>query len=317
MIMDQGDELEPLPPIAQFVRLHAPMIAEYCLTHPDELDQLLDPGYSRDTFGLSSVSFFKIASELRAGTKEDQHYGKGADSRFEINGHSVRLTTQWAKPRPKQYQKFIEYLADKGLMPEVETAALLDRVPAPPAAKAPAGSGKIKHYAIGGAQNLAIRTVLDRTQAGPTAAEWHATIKEFGDACAYCQHPASDLDGPLVFEHIVGINKTDLGENVIGNVVPACPACNSEKLQQDYRTWIATSPRISDRAGVLAAIEAHMARHGYVPLKELLGTDNQRLYIAIQQLRADLDAAADRCVKIIKNMSKEALAARREDEPTR
>lgn len=308
--MDQGEEFEPLPPIAQFVRLHTPLIAEYCLTHPDEFDQLLDPGYSRDTFGLSMVSFFKLASDLVPGTKADKRYGKGSDSCFEIHGHSVRLTSQWFKGKPKQYRKFIEYLADKGLMPEAETAALLDRVPASVETKALAGSGKVKQYAIGDAQNLAIRTVLDRTQPGPTTAEWHATIKEFGDACAYCQLPASDLDGPLVFEHIVGINKTDLGENVIGNVVPACPACNSEKLQQDYRTWIATSPRISDRDGVLAAIDAHMTRHGYVPLKELLGADKQRLEIAIKQLRADLDAAADRCAKIIRNMSKEALATR-------
>lgn len=310
--MDQGEELEPLLPIAKFVRLHTPLIAEYCLTDPEELDRLLDPVYSHDTFGLSSVSFFKPASDLVVGTKEDHHYGKGADSRFEINGHSVRLTSQWAKGRPKQYRMFVKYVADKGLMPQTQADALLELLPAASPAKAPAGS-KIKQYAIGNAQNLAIRTVLDRTQPGPTVAEWHATITEFGDACAYCQRAAPEFDHVFEFEHIVGINKTDLGENVIGNVVPACPACNAEKGQQHYRTWIATSQRISDRDGVLAAIEAHMARHGYVPLKELLGTDNQRLDIAIKQLRADLDAAADRCVKIIKNITKEALAARRED----
>lgn len=307
--MDQGEELEPLLPIAQFVRLHAPLIAEHCLTDLEEFNRLLDPGYSRDTFGLSSVSFFKLASELSSGTDADTRYGKRADFRFEINGHSVRLTSQWFKGKWQQYRKFIEYLADKGLMPQTQADALLELVPAASAAKAPAGS-KIKQYAIGNAQNLAIRTVLDRTQPGPTVAEWHATIAEFGDACAYCRRASSEFDHAFEFEHIVGINKTDLGENVIGNVVPACPACNSEKLQQDYRTWIATSPRISDRVRVLAAIEAHMARHGYVPLRELFGPDNQRLDIAIRQLRDELDEAADRCAKIIKNMSKEALATR-------
>ena len=307
--MDQGDELQPLLPIAQFVRLHAPLIADYCLTHPDELDQLLDRDYSHDTFGLSMVSFFKLASDLAPGTKADKRYGKGADSCFEISGHSVRLTTQWFKGKPQQYRKFIEYLVDKGLMPEAHAAALLELVPAPSDAKAPAGSGKVKQYAIGDAQNLAIRTVLDRTKPGPTVAEWHATIAEFGDACAYCRAPRSDF-GKLVFEHIVGINKTDLGENVIGNVVPACVPCNDEKGKQEFRSWIGTSPRVEDPDAVVAAIETHMARHGYVPLRELFGPDNQRLDIAIKQLREELDEAADRCAKIIKNMSKEARATR-------
>lgn len=91
-----------------------------------------------------------------------------------------------------------------------------------------AGRGTLKGYPIGDAQNLAVRTVLDLTGAGPSQSDWQATIRALGSRCIYCEASFS-ASVKVVIDHVVPINKTDLGENVIGNVVPACQDCNTEK----------------------------------------------------------------------------------------
>lgn len=50
------------------------------------------------------------------------------------------------------------------------------------------------------------------------------------EGCCYCGAPATTLD------HFIPISRG--GENVPGNLVPACKSCNSRKKDQDPRLWI-------------------------------------------------------------------------------
>lgn len=298
--MNTSEQAQPLRPAA-LVRSYLPMIIAWCEADKtgERLADLLDADISKAAFGLApGIAFFRLVES----PTRPKHY---AATTYTVRQHKVWLTQEWFD---KHVPKFLTFLLAKGLLSAEEADALAATIgPASASPKSTKGSGKkVKRYPIQDAQNLAIRTVLDRTHLGPTAEEWLATVNKFGHACAYCRVDASKLEKPLVFEHIVGINKEDLGENVIGNVVPACAPCNDAKGSTDYRDWIATSPRIADAPAVLASIEVHMATHGYVSLTELFPEENrQRIDIAIAQLRAELDAAATRCAKIIKNLTTE------------
>src|SRR5260370_26572830 len=64
-----------------------------------------------------------------------------------------------------------------------------------------------------------------------------ASVKEFfGQRCWYCAAEFSAV--AAVQDHLVPMNKTDLGLQGWGNVVPACQECNSRKQGGDWRDFI-------------------------------------------------------------------------------
>ena len=64
-----------------------------------------------------------------------------------------------------------------------------------------------------------------------------AQIKEFfGGRCCYCN--ADFAATPAVQDHLVPMNKADLGLHAWGNIVPACQACNAAKQRKDWRDYI-------------------------------------------------------------------------------
>ena len=89
-------------------------------------------------------------------------------------------------------------------------------------------------------------------------------------------------------DHVVPINKQALGEHRIGNLVPACCYCNEKKAGQNFRDFLS-----HDQPRTLV-IEAHMAKHGYVPIGE-----NEKLRQIIELAHQDLRHLADRYVAII------------------
>lgn len=90
-------------------------------------------------------------------------------------------------------------------------------------------------------------------------------------------------------DHVVPLNKTALGLHCLGNLVPACRACNAKKSAKDFREFLAGD------AGKIAAIEAHMEKHGYTP-----NQDAHALREVIDVAHQDVRAMADRYVTILK-----------------
>jgi hypothetical protein len=55
--------------------------------------------------------------------------------------------------------------------------------------------------------------------------------------CCYCG--IEFVPGtPAVQDHLVPMNKADLGLHAWGNIVPACQACNAKKQRKDWRDII-------------------------------------------------------------------------------
>ena len=74
----------------------------------------------------------------------------------------------------------------------------------------------------------------------------------FGDMCCYCGGSPADSE-----DHLIPMNRSALGLEAWGNVVPACAACNSKKHGRDWRDFII------QRAGDKAA-ERHTRMHEFL-----------------------------------------------------
>lgn len=99
-------------------------------------------------------------------------------------------------------------------------------------------------------------------------------VEFFGGRCCYCDAEFAP-GNPAVQDHLIPINKTDLGLHAWGNIVPSCGACNAKKLGSDWRDFII------QRAGVHAA-----ERHGRV--KQFLDHYDYRPSVDLRDVAAEL-----------------------------
>jgi hypothetical protein len=89
--------------------------------------------------------------------------------------------------------------------------------PSTPELRNRGSNSRYKTHAIGNAQNSLIRNILSKIgQESFNEADWHAAKAHFSNRCVYC-----DEQKELVRDHAVPINKTNLGEHRIGNLVQA------------------------------------------------------------------------------------------------
>jgi hypothetical protein len=83
----------------------------------------------------------------------------------------------------------------------------------------------------------------------------------FAERCCYC---GTDIAVGGVQDHLVPLNRTDLGLHAWGNIVPSCAACNAYKQGKPWHEVVA------ERAGSAAserykAIKSFVAKYDYDP----------------------------------------------------
>lgn len=64
-----------------------------------------------------------------------------------------------------------------------------------------------------------------------TSAQWSAVRRRFGGHCAYCGQPGREFE----MDHVVPLSRG--GSHTVGNVVPACFACNRSKANKLIAEW--------------------------------------------------------------------------------
>jgi len=64
-------------------------------------------------------------------------------------------------------------------------------------------------------------------------------FNEFGNCCAYC-----GTDGDMQIEHVEPISRG--GAHDIGNIVPACASCNTNKRNHPMKPWYHSQPFFSE-----------------------------------------------------------------------
>ncbi|SLN77351.1 HNH endonuclease [Roseisalinus antarcticus] len=265
--------------IGQFVKRNAAAIFQYCETSdPSEFARLQDPKYSKEIFDIN-YPFCKPVSKIAP-----EEHVRFYNATHEVHGVPVRVTSQWFNPpTSKSLPLFRQYLAKREIAHDFNP-----QPDSPPVeAKERAARGRYRGSAIGIAQNAFVRHLLGRIGDEQfNADQWQEVISDFDQRCAYC-----GAAGDLVMEHVIPINRTSLGEHRLGNLVPACRSCNAVKADQDYRDFLAQE---TDK---IAAIEAHMAKHDYLPIGE-----NQRLRQIIELAHQDVRQLADRYAAIVDTM---------------
>jgi hypothetical protein len=84
-----------------------------------------------------------------------------------------------------------------------------------------------------------------------TDEQWTALKAAWG-GCAYC----GATDKPLQRDCILALSRG--GRYTLDNVVPACPACNTSKCNDEVTGWLRRK-RLDERAFLLRHIEVRMA----------------------------------------------------------
>ena len=119
-------------------------------------------------------------------------------------------------------------------------------------------------------------------------------VKEyFNNECCFCGNNQIKLTG----DHLVPINKTSLGLEAWGNIVPACSECNSQKHSKDWVSFL------FNVAGSLSKqrqkkIEECIAKYQYSP-------DVDAIRIAVEELYEESGAIV---LELIRLKTSRALA---------
>lgn len=269
--------------IGELVKAYARQVFAYCETvDHGEIDSLLDPDYSKRTFGIN----FPYCAEVDA--IEQSQSRRYWTEVYMVRGRRVRVTSQWY---PKNADPFIEYLVSKGIA-DAETVRGLAAIEAPApriVGRRPAkANARYRGNAIGNAQNLFVRNVLSNLgNESFSQRDWEATKDYFGHRCAYC---GAESD-KLVMEHAIPINKVSLGEHRLGNLVPSCKACNDAKGDKDYRQFL------GDNAAAIERIDEYMDSRNYVPL-----ADNEQVTMVLNMAHKEVATLAERYVRILNEL---------------
>ncbi|HBH7896604.1 TPA: HNH endonuclease [Vibrio parahaemolyticus] len=270
--------------IGKLVQSLLPKILEYCEQQSHkEFERLCGSDYSKRTFNIN-FPFLVPISNLRSDLSK-RYWTKA----YLVRGQTVRACSQWYEKDAVYFARYlkrigIEYDESKLECDFLEFRATPSRKLSPPTARA---NSRYRGNAIGNAQNLLVRNILSNLGTEQFSEEdWFATKAYFNHQCAYCGEVKE-----LVIEHAIPINKVYLGEHRLGNLVPSCRECNSEKASKDFREFLEGS---DDK---IAAIEAYMDEKNYVPLE-----NNEQVSMILEMAYREVGTVAERYISIINEL---------------
>lgn len=129
--------------------------------------------------------------------------------------------------------------------------------------------------------------------------------------CVYCDAPAEDWDH---LEALVTGGRTSGYGHTLGNLVPSCKNCNTQKGNKPWRDWLRTRPNGPAR---IRAIEQYIryCAPTHRPYEELcrLVPDTMRRYEELQAQILTLMAEADQVAAEIRDKSRLASEAAKND----
>lgn len=148
-------------------------------------------------------------------------------------------------------------------------------------------NSRYKGNAIGNSQNLFIRNILSSLGTESfTESDWSDTKIFFGNKCAYCGEEKN-----LIMEHAIPINKQNLGEHRLGNLVPSCKECNNKKHHKHFKEFLADQP---ERLG---KIQDYMTDKEYMPLAD--EEKSEAITEILNMAHEEIGKLAERYIKII------------------
>lgn len=269
--------------IGQLVQAFVPEIFDYCINvDTQEFSRLQDKGYSKETFDIN-FPFCRPTSMISA--EDCKRFWKKC---YLVHGVEVRVSSQWFNPpTSKSLANFRMYLSKRGISRDDAKLMLSEKEEQPKEPDARKARGRYKSHAIGNGQNAFVRYLLGQIgEESFSRDDWYKVLQDFGNCCAYC-----GSEGEIVMDHIIPINRSALGEHRLGNLIPSCKNCNSEKSSQDYRDFLADSPSRID------VVQAHMGRYNYSPM-----SDREDIKKVVETAYDEVRQLSDRYATIIETM---------------
>jgi 5-methylcytosine-specific restriction endonuclease McrA len=253
--------------IGGYVQQHINQIFNNC--DDKQLNSLLEKDYSRETFKIGYAFCIEID---RLQQYDSKRYWKEI---YNAKGKQVRVCSQWYE-RHKPY--FEQYLTLRNI------ARNSNPSPNEPQKVSGLSNSRYKDYAIGNAQNLFIRNILGKIGCEAfTKSDWDLAKDFFGLKCAYC-----DTETDLIMDHAIPINKEQMGEHRLGNLVPSCKSCNDQKHDKNFRDFLKHKPEAVEE------IEKYMISKNYKPL-----TNDKSLKIILDLAHKEVADLAIRYITII------------------
>jgi len=133
-------------------------------------------------------------------------------------------------------------------------------------------------------------------------------LKELGNECAYCG--ISGETEHLQYDHLWPESKG--GVEVLGNLVPCCPTCNSTRRDSPWEMFMKTSPRVKKNrnrrqiVGQIKKLQEYMKRHDRnqpKSIEQVLTAKEKKLRENFNLLLAALSDSAEAAAGIEKKAS--------------
>jgi hypothetical protein len=265
--------------VGEYIYSNLGQIIDYCNENLNELDKLLDIDKSKTLFDLN-YAFFIETRNIDDGNKKRKAERYKADE-YTINNLIVRVTNDWYK---KNIPYFSDYLAKINIIP-VGSEYVVEKTPEMKISSR--RNSRYKGNPIGYSQNSLIRNILSNLgNESFSEDDWEKTKEYFNNKCAYCGN-----SGELIIEHAIPINREKLGEHRIGNIIPACKKCNSNKHDKDYREYL------GNNIIAIKKIDEYMESKNYIPLE-----DNEKLKNILNMAYEELSIVAERYINIINDL---------------
>lgn len=120
-------------------------------------------------------------------------------------------------------------------------------------------------------------------------------------SCVYCERPAQTWDH---LENLVKNGKLNGYGHQLGNLVPCCRDCNSQKGGKPFRDFINAHAKLtqSAKSSLIHRLEAHLALAKPVEPSNLSPEDQQTLtrFFTLQTQILNLMEEADQCARMLR-----------------
>jgi 5-methylcytosine-specific restriction endonuclease McrA len=131
---------------------------------------------------------------------------------------------------------------------------------------------------------------------GPKVAQKRELLDYFEHRCCFCGVPIDDKT--LSQDHLIPMNKANLGLHAWGNVVPCCKDCNNEKQQRPWQEFLVTKAQSAEPERK-ARIESFVSSRNYDP--------NLNLHDYADNLYADIGEVAQTLIRLRYQQAEQAI----------
>jgi len=262
-------------------------IIDYCKKNPKELEALLTLEYSNEKIKLNQPFFADVDKE-----KDIKELNKYYDNEpYIIFGKIFRVARNFDFER--HAYPFIKYIESIGIKPINYNVDILPK-------KEP-HKNNFGEPQIADAQNPLVRYVMGKLSTDAFAKDdWETARSFFSSKCVYCGKKRSTS-----IDHAIPINRDEVGEHKLGNLLPCCGKCNRSKSSRKHNEFLNIlcheKGEITKeyKMEIMDKIEKYMLLYNYKPFEQEM---REKISQKLKELYVETNKLADKYVEEIRDL---------------